>query len=150
MNELFTIEDDVLVKYLGKDKIIVIPEGVKAIGFEAFYNNKTAEEIIMPNSLRYIYPKSFSCIGSQLKTIVIPKNVELIDSRAFDCSNIEKIYILSKGICISVDAFDHCYELTDIYFAGNEKDWEDAFMRCDDEQLFGEQNFKIHFNYVNK
>ncbi len=51
---IFEITNGKLVKYNGTEKIVIIPEGVATIGYHAFYQNSTIEEIIFPESMKRV------------------------------------------------------------------------------------------------
>ena len=83
MNEDFIIYDNALIKYLGEDKHVVIPEGITCITDDAF----------------------FSC---DIHSLVIPTTVIEISKYAFTyCPNLVVIYNLSnvyiKDICFNFD-----------------------------------------------
>ena len=49
--EKFTIDSNgTLVRYWGNDEVIIVPDGVKKIGREAFLNNNTMKKLILPES----------------------------------------------------------------------------------------------------
>ena len=81
-NKDFVIEDDVFVKYNGDDKKVVIPEGIKAVGPCAFWDNQSIEEVVLPNSLISLGGDTFyNC--RNLKKVVIPSKVEEIANNPF-------------------------------------------------------------------
>ena len=47
LNDDFIIENGVLKKYVGKDKYVVVPDGVKQIKNEAFRKCVCVEEIVL-------------------------------------------------------------------------------------------------------
>lgn len=53
-------EEGTLTRYRGVDKNVVIPDGVKAIGDEAFVNDTLMESVSIPNSVTYIGYEAFS------------------------------------------------------------------------------------------
>lgn len=120
----FKIIDNVIEEYTGSEKTVVIPNFIKRIGMKSFaYNDKIQE-------------------------VIIPANVEYIDSLAFDGSSLKRVYILNPKILIDVEAFDHCYDLSDIYFRGSKEEWDSTILINDDiEELIIPSEFKIHFNY---
>ena len=71
-----------LWSYYGRDKEIIIPEGVTAIGTEAFYRNCYIKELIIPESVAFIGQGAFrGC--SAMKKLVIPQSVKCVDNKAF-------------------------------------------------------------------
>ena len=120
----FKIIDNVIEEYTGSEKTVVIPNFIKRIGMKSFaYNDKIQE-------------------------VIFPANVEYIDSLAFDGSSLKRVYILNPKILIDVEAFDHCYDLSDIYFRGSKEEWDSSILTNDDiEELMIPSNCRIHFNY---
>lgn len=91
----FIIEGETLKAYNGEDESVLIPEGIKVIGANAFAGNKT------------------------IKQVVLSDTVETIMTAAFEgCSNLEKVVIGSESrlATIQKDAFKATPKL-DISFA---------------------------------
>ena len=128
------IENNVLIKYEGNEKTVNVPEEVKEIAFEAFFGNVYVENVNLPDSLTYIAPKAFSCMGKNFKKIIIPRHVEMIDYKAFDCDSLVEVHILNPNISIHPEAFDHCYDLLDIYFSGTKEEWEKTRLVNEDDE----------------
>ena len=83
--EDFQIENGVLVSYVGSGGDVVIPDGVAAIGVEAFW------------------------YCSSLKTVAIPDTVTSIGDRAFQgCNNLESVVIGNGVVTIGELAFAGC------------------------------------------
>ncbi len=94
MPEDFEIKRKVLIKYNGKSKNPVIPQGVKKIGKNAF-GWAEIDFVTIPETVTEIAEDAFS--GSCIKEIEIPKSVTKIGQRAFSlCENLRKITILGK------------------------------------------------------
>ena len=80
--DLFTIKSHVLERYHGSGGEVVVPEGVCAIGREAFYDCATLTRITLPGSLRRIGKLAFAgCSG--LTSVELPEGLERIDGSAF-------------------------------------------------------------------
>lgn len=78
----FVIVGKVLVKYIGDSTSVRIPKGIKMIS-DAFKGNETIVDIATGDSVKTIGLDAFyKC--SNLKTVIIGKNVSSIDSSAFD------------------------------------------------------------------
>lgn len=118
----------ILEKYKGEDAAIILPEGINAIGSDAFLFNKTLktviisdevetieadafwgcealEEVAFPTSLRTICKNAFRSCES-LRTIIIPEGVREIEEDAFTgCTNLKDIYLPASLWSIGNDAF---------------------------------------------
>lgn len=122
-----------LSQYNGKDKIVVVPEGVIQIGCggSVFEKNDNIEEIVLPNStsfiqegalyfcesvkrihmpmgLKKISNNSFPHCAKNLEDIIIPPSVEVIGNRVFEITEyakLKKIYICDSIEKIGKNAF---------------------------------------------
>ncbi len=56
----FIIENGELKKYIGEDKIVLIPNNVYEIGNHAFFHNNNIEKIIIPSSVKSVKEAAFS------------------------------------------------------------------------------------------
>lgn len=105
--EDFEIFEGTLEQYLGDDEKVVIPDGVTAIGVDAFRR----------------------CYGVQ--EIVIPASVTSIGEGAFaDCVDLTTIRI-PEGVTSLVAAFEGCAALTDVTLPSTVTDLEEAFVDCE-------------------
>ncbi|AOG60867.1 hypothetical protein SHELI_v1c09180 [Spiroplasma helicoides] len=82
------ISKNKLVKYLGKDKIVYVPEGIEIIESECFWDNQFIEEVVLPNSIINLGGDTFyNC--RNLKKICIPKNTKYMGNNPFaGCVNL--------------------------------------------------------------
>ena len=72
---------------------IVIPSGMKTIGYMAFYGCSSLKEVVVPNSVTNICGYAFdSCTG--IKSLVIGENVTFDDGAFCNCTSIERIVSL--------------------------------------------------------
>ena len=131
MAEDFVIENGYLVEYKGKDKNVVIPDGVVGIMPYVFSENEYVESVSIPDSVVEIYneafeecpnlcsvnlPKNLSVIRiaafagcKNLQEITLPKNLKKIFTHAFaGCKNLSKVNIESDSLFIDDDAFIGC------------------------------------------
>ena len=60
MQELFEIKGDLLVRYHGYEEHVVIPEGITAIGIEAFAECESMRSVVVPASVTAIGRRAFS------------------------------------------------------------------------------------------
>jgi len=90
-NSDFEIKAGVLKKYKGSETEVIIPDGVKEIGFKAFYNYKYLTSVQLPNSITCINVYAFfDC--KNLTSINIPDSVTTIGANAFKgCDNLSTI-----------------------------------------------------------
>ena len=103
----FTIENDVLIKYVGEDENIVVPSEIKKINDYAFYNCRNIKSVQIPDSVLEIGKRVFmGC--SQLQTITIPNNAKILGEPSVlghifsECSALEKIETSNKETILSM------------------------------------------------
>ncbi|MBO7433030.1 MAG: leucine-rich repeat protein [Salinivirgaceae bacterium] len=103
-----------LVKYVGTDSIITIPQSVINIGKEAFIYNYGLTSVTIPNSVSTIGESAFSgCI--HLTTITLSDSLEQIAAWAFkSCSGLKKITIPNSVSYIGNGAFLNCRNLASV------------------------------------
>ena len=104
----FEIQEGVLKKYFGENKIVVIPDGVLRIGRNAF-SNTPVREVVVPEGVVTIESYAFAC-ANELRKIVLPLSLKEIGLRAFgDCKHLATDY-LQIGDYVKVDsrAFQGC------------------------------------------
>lgn len=78
----FLIDGYVVKKYLGKEKVVTIPEGIKELDSCLFWDNHNIEEIVLPDSLISMGGDTFyNCIN--LRKVNIPKNVKHMGNNPF-------------------------------------------------------------------
>ena len=95
LTEDFEIKRKVLIKYNGKSKYPVVPDGVKKIAADAFASAKI-DGVSIPESVTEICDNAF--IGAHIKEIVIPKTVEHIGYGAFAlCEHLRSFTILNPN-----------------------------------------------------
>ena len=121
-NSDFQIEDGVLIRYTGKDKDVVIPDGVTRIGAKAFFSCRSLTSITIPDSMTSIGDSAFYECKS-LTSITIPDSVTSIGRYAFyGCTSLTSITIPDSVTSIGDRAFEDCTSLTSIKIAAsNEK-----------------------------
>jgi Zn finger protein HypA/HybF involved in hydrogenase expression len=93
----FIMDEDTLVKYIGKSREVVVPDAVKAIGTLAFYQQSSIKKIALPDSVTSIGITSFAgCLG--LEYIVLPESIGTISLDVFrDCTNLTTV-VLPKNL----------------------------------------------------
>lgn len=124
----FVIKNGILLKYIGQDEHIIVPEGVTSIGYSdaslyssetnsGMFTNKKLKSIVLPESLQYIGWNAFKKCES-LEEVRINSNIKNIGYNAFEgCTSIRSID-LSKVKAIGNSAFLNCINLTSIKISG--------------------------------
>ena len=103
-NGQFAIKGDTLVVYKGGSKdTVIVPFGIKTIGFSAFMK-ADVKHIIMPDTVETIQTQAFS--ESKIETIVLSKRLKYIRQGAFECCNsLHKVELPSSVLLLGEDAF---------------------------------------------
>lgn len=119
----------------GKVERVILPEGVKSIGADAFHGCRSLAEINLPESLKTISSNAFyNCVS--LETISMPDSVQVIGACAFEaCPRLREVYIGSGVKEIGESAFKDCTFLETIYYNGTEAEWN-AITKADGSGWF--------------
>ena len=106
-------------KIIPKDiKTIIVPDSIKSIGYDAFYDCTNLTSINIPDSVKSIGCDAFFGCGN-LKSIIIPNSVKKIESCAFyDCKSLTSIIISNSVKSIKHGAFSRCKNLKTLAFKG--------------------------------
>ncbi len=113
--------DGILIAYKGDGGNISIPEGVKTIGPQCFYNNRSIKGVSFPDSVTKIGEEAFNgCSG--LSEIQLPPNLSAIEDRAFMGTSLKDVVIPASVKSVGIGAFD-CTEaapVSEVVFLGSE------------------------------
>lgn len=117
----FIMSSTRLAEYVGDDKQVIIPKGIKRIGTGAFWNNTTVEKIVIPNSVEVIEGDAF-IYCENLKEIMVPKSVvEMGDNPFAGCPQL-KVECLSKHFVMVNDVLFDADKTTLIHYTPSKPD----------------------------
>ncbi len=127
----FRISGSILLKYLGEEPRVAVPEGITVIAEEAFAGNEAVNRVLLPESLREIGAGAFrGCV--LLQSIGFPEGLERIGDGAFEnCVKLLRVNLPRNLTEINEKTFKRCRALKEISFG--ERTWrigEQAFYGC--------------------
>lgn len=150
----FTIKDNILESYEGRDYELSLPDHITEIGSWAFSRKKLLRSILLgdnlvklgrsafsgcesleiieiPESVTYIGEHCFSDCTSLVR-IVIPEGITHIEESTFyGCSSLQEVFLPSTIEYIGKTAFNNCKNLVNIHFKTlPTKIEDDAFNGC--------------------
>ena len=128
--ENFSIDENgVLIWYNGHDSDVVIPDGVTAIGDNAFRMNTDMTGVTIPDGVTAIGQSAFEDCRN-LTSVIIPDSVTSIGGWAFQgCYSLTSVTIPGSVTTISSCAFDGCRSLTGVTISNGVTTIEDAAFR---------------------
>ena len=112
-------------------KSISFPSTLESIGKDAFWGNKSLEEVVIPESVTEIDNGAFQlCTG--LKEVDVNANISALSSAMFNgCSSLVEIELPNTIETIGSQAFHSCVKLTSIDLPTNLKSVDtQAFFKC--------------------
>lgn len=127
----FRVSGTILLKYLGAESRVVIPEGITRIAEEAFAGIETIDRVLLPESLREIGAEAFrGCLLMQ--TVTLPKGLCRIGAGAFeDCVKLLRVEIPVQVEVLENRVFRHCRALQEVHLPeGLRKVGESVFYGC--------------------
>jgi len=90
-NQMYILNDKIIIKYNGDAEGLIIPEGIEKIAEFAFMDNNTLEEILIPSTVKEIQEYAF-----------------------YNCRNLKNVKLQEGLIGIKTDAFGDCAQLENI------------------------------------
>ena len=130
MND-FRIVGNTLVKYIGNEDHVFVPEGVTVIGTQAFAYHQNLISVVITEGVVSIAEKAFdSCVN--LTSVTIPSSVNLIDGGAFfGCRSLDHVVIPQGVTFIAAKAFFGCRSLKTVTIPKSvTMIGDEAFRRC--------------------
>lgn len=145
---------------------VVIKSGVTSIGSNAFFNCRNLTSVTIPDSVTSICRSAFACCYSlsgvtlpskivsidafvfescySLTSIAIPNSITLIEPNTFySCYNMTSVFIPKSVTIIDEEAFAGCDALADVYYGGNQTQWNDVYIGLYNTQL---SNANFYYN----
>ena len=121
MSDFKISKNGVLTRYLGKEKDVVIPEGVTEIGYAAFYNNYYLKSVQFSSSVTVIGVQAFEDCKN-LEEVHFSDGLIRVGNNAFHgCINLKSVTIPEKVTDIGVWAFNGCDNLNYVSLPPNIK-----------------------------
>lgn len=113
---IWVIKDDgKLLKYLGHDSKVVIPDEVVWIG-PSFEGHEEITEVVMPDSVKVLGSDAFAKC-TNLASVRFSKNLETIGTRAFyECKSLTSLDFPSSLRSIESYAFYNCGTIDEVTF----------------------------------
>lgn len=110
----FRISGSILLRYLGAESRVVIPEGITRIAEEAFAGIETIDRVLLPESLQEIGAEAFrGCL--LLQTVALPEGLREIGAGAFsDCVKLLRVEIPERIEVLSDRVFRNCRALQEV------------------------------------
>lgn len=123
--------DGILVSYKGSDTALAIPQTVRQIAPNAFYNNTTVKSVDIPSSVFSIFERAFmGC--SNLQSVTFNDGLVMIGEEAFaNCTALNSVRTPASLQIIGKGAFINCSKLNTAYLCGDNLSIEyGAFANC--------------------
>ena len=100
------IEGDTIIKYLGADAFVEVPDGIRIIADSAFEYCMEVQEVQLPDSVERIGKHAFQ--GSGIKKIHLPESIKTIDIYAFSGTPLEYMELPENLQELGHSAFRYC------------------------------------------
>ena len=116
-------------------KTVEIPDSVTSIGIIAFYGCENMTSLTIGNGVTSIGMRAFaSC--KKLESVIIGDSLASISEFMLNsCSALTSVTIPSSVTTIEKGAFNNCGSLRDVYYAGNEAQWNQIAVGADNTAL---------------
>lgn len=129
-NSNFVVKGGVVIGYHGFDKAIIIPDGVSAIGPNAFINNLNITKVVFSDSVVSIEKGAFQGCSNLLE-ITNYQNIQYFKDECFQFSGLKEIEINENVLSIGKNAFSDISHLVKVnYHPGKNLSLDKTFARC--------------------
>lgn len=107
----FYISGNILVRYMGNEERIRIPDEVEIIGERCFFGKEQLKTVLCPAGLKEIREQAFAgCLT--LQSIALPKGLRRVEREAFaECKKLMKCALPDTVEYIGEYAFRRCFSL---------------------------------------
>lgn len=132
---------DTLTAYNGSAKAIILPDGISAIGEDAFLSNDDITSVVIPEGVETIEDGAFWMCGN-LKNVILPSTIRKIGDNAFNSTILTSIVIPDGCEELGADCFTSCKKLKDIYVPGSVYSiGDDAFCTFNDATVIHTEKY---------
>lgn len=98
-----------LMAYFGQSDKVVIPDEIERIRYRAFEYAPHVVDVVIPNNVNGIDSEAFAC--SSIKEIVLPKSVTGMGSRVFmNCKELMSVTFENANTVLDNDCFKGCHK----------------------------------------
>lgn len=127
----FRLCGSVLLKYLGNESRVIVPDGITSVAEEAFAGKESIDRIVLPESVRGIGDGAFrGCL--LLQTIQLPSSLQRIGKGAFEnCVKLLRVSLPDSITKLENMTFRRCRSLAEVKLPSNLREiGEQAFYAC--------------------
>ena len=108
----FVVENGVLVKYIGNDEVVNVPDGIITVDEECFFELDCLKQVILPPSTQVIGKAAFARCKN-LEMFSLQGGITTIEKYTFyACENLKHLFIPSSVNKIEEQALEECHKLT--------------------------------------
>ena len=127
----YIVEGNKLISYIGTDAEIMLPTDIKEIGKQAFAEHAGLQTVVIPRTVEVIEERAFDCCPD-LKHVLIDGGVRAMGPGVFlGCKSLESAEFLGTLEEIPAETFKFCKELGYVRLPkGLRKIRESAFYEC--------------------
>ncbi len=112
--EKFVLDGVTLVRYIGNEEAVEIPDGTVVIGDSAFRGNSTVQTVSFPDTVTTINRYAFQDCTA-LTTVSVPKLVKEVGDGAFkNCTSLTKVEMKTSATNVGAGCFEGCTSLEEV------------------------------------
>ena len=119
---------------------VTIPNSVTIIGDSAFSGCKNLASIAIPDSVTSIGKAAFFGCESIINVTIPNKVTSIGDVSFYACKSLASITLSTNITSIGESAFDGCNNITDLYYDGSEKAWDNIDIKSGNDPLLNAPN----------